>query len=95
MPLTTTVVSGNSADEPERIAVLAYREEYLECGFARYKGKTLRLTPLYLSSSNRVKGLIRLLSIGLQVLCLLEFTARKALQEKGEKLAGIYKGNPN
>jgi hypothetical protein len=29
------------------------------------------------------------------VLCLLEFTARKRLQEKGEKLAGIYKGNPN
>lgn len=30
-------------------AVLAYREEYLvERGFARYKGKTLGLTPLYL-----------------------------------------------
>jgi transposase len=77
-------------------AVLAYREEYLvERGFARYKGKTLGLTPLYLSSNNRVKGLIRLLSIGLRVLCLLEFTARKTLQAKGEKLAGIYKGNPN
>lgn len=76
-------------------AVLAYRDEYLvERGFARYKGKTLGLTPLYLSSDNRVKGLIRLLSLGLRVLCLLEFTARRALRDQGEKLAGIYPGNP-
>ena len=76
-------------------AVLAYREEYLiERGFGRYKGKVLGLTPLYLSSENRVKGLVRLLSIGLRVLCLLEFSVRKALSEQGEKLAGIYRGNP-
>lgn len=76
-------------------AVLAYRDEYLvERGFARYKGKTLGLTPLYLSVDNRVKGLIRLLSLGLRVLCLLEFTARRALRDQGEKLAGIYPGNP-
>jgi len=76
-------------------AVLAYRDEYLvERGFARYKGKPLGLTPLYLSFDNRVKGLIRLLSLGLRVLCLLEFTARRALRDQGEKLAGIYPGNP-
>ena len=76
-------------------AVLAYREEYLiERGFGRYKGKVLGLTPLYLSSGNRIKGLVRLLSIGLRILCLLEFSVRKALDEKGEKLAGIYRGNP-
>lgn len=76
-------------------AVLAYRQEYLiEHGFARYKGKTLGLTPVYLSSTTRVKGLIRLLSIGLRVLCLLEFSVREALKKKDEKLSGIYKGNP-
>ena len=76
-------------------AVLAYREEYLiERGFGRYKGKGLGLTPLYLSNESRIKGLVRLLSIGLRILCLLEFSVRKALDEKGEKLAGIYKGNP-
>ena len=76
-------------------AVLAYRQEYLiEHGFARYKGKTLGLTPIYLSSTTRIKGLIRLLSIGLRVLCLLEFTVREALQKREEKLSGIYKGNP-
>jgi transposase len=76
-------------------AVLAYRQEYLiEHGFARYKGKTLGLTPIYLSSEIRIKGLIRLLCIGLRVLCLLEFTARQALKKEDEKLSGIYKGNP-
>jgi len=76
-------------------AVLAYREQYLiERGFSRYKGKVLGLTPLYLSSEDRIKGLIRLLSIGLRVLCLLEFKVRKALREQGEKLAGLYRGNP-
>jgi len=51
-------------------------------------------TPLYLSSEERIKGLIRLLSIGLRILCLLEFSVRKALSDQGEKLAGIYRGNP-
>jgi len=76
-------------------AVLAYREEYIiEHGFNRLRGKLLGLTPLYLTSTTRIKGLIRLLSIGLRVLCLVEFTVRKALQEQGEKLDGIYAGNP-
>lgn len=45
-------------------AVLAYREEYLiERGFNRYRGKLLGLTPLYLSSTTRIKGLIRLLRV--------------------------------
>ena len=76
-------------------AVLAYRNEYLiERGFNRLRGQLLGMTPLYLSSTTRIKGLIRLLCIGLRVLCLVEFTVREALQEKSEKLAGIYAGNP-
>ena len=50
--------------------------------------------PLYLCSEDRIKGLIRLLSIGLRILCLFEFSVRKALNDGGEKIAGIYKGNP-
>lgn len=89
------VYACNDKDLSLAEAVLAYRQEYLiEHGFARYKGKTLGLTPLYLCSTTRIKGLIRLLSIGLRILCLLEFTVQKALQERGEKLSGIYKGNP-
>ena len=76
-------------------AVLAYREEYLiERDFNRLRGKTLAMTPLYLNSTTRIKGLIRLLCIGLRVLCVFEFTVREALRKSAEKLAGIYAGNP-
>ncbi len=54
----------------------------------------LGITPLFLSSTTRIKGLIRLLSIALRVLCLTEFTVRKALQEQEAKLDNIYAGNP-
>ena len=76
-------------------AVLAYREEFIiERGFNRLRGKKLGLTPLFLCSTTRIKGLIRLLSIALRVLCLVEFTVRVALQKQDEKLNGIYAGNP-
>ena len=52
------------------------------------------MTQLYLSSSTRIKGLIRLLCFGLRVLCIVEFTAREALRKRDEKLAEIYAGNP-
>ena len=76
-------------------AVLAYRAEYLvERGFGRLKGKPLSLTPMYLDTDERVTGLIRLLTIGLRVLTLLEFCVRKQLKEEEGKLAGIYPSNP-
>lgn len=76
-------------------AVLAYRQEYLvERGFARFKGRPLSLTPMYLQDDQRVTGLIRLLSIGLRVLTLLEFIVQRGLAETQEKLDGLYAGNP-
>jgi len=76
-------------------AVLAYREEYvIERGFGRLKGKPLSLTPMYLQSDDRATGLIRLLSLGLRLLTLVEFTVRRELSKQGEKLAGLYAGNP-
>ena len=76
-------------------AVLAYRAEYLvEHGFGRLKGKPLALTPLYLDSDARVTGLIRLLTIALRVLTLLEFGARRQLHAAGQTVAGLYPGNP-
>src|SRR5207253_3020228 len=76
-------------------AVLAYREEYLvERGFGRLKGKPLSLSPMYVHSGRRATGLVRLLSIGLRVLTLLEFRVRQRLAEKQEDLAGLYAGNP-
>jgi transposase len=76
-------------------AVLAYRAEYLvERNFGRLKGKPLSLTPMYLQDDQRATGLTRLLSIGLRVLTLIEHVARKKLQQTGEKLSGLYAGNP-
>jgi transposase len=76
-------------------AVLAYRAEYLvERNFGRLKGKPLSLTPMYLQDDQRATGLTRLLSIGLRVLTLIEHVARRKLQQTGEKLSGLYAGNP-
>jgi transposase len=76
-------------------AVLAYREEYLvEHCFGRLKGKPLSLTPMYLEDDRHATGLTRLLTIGLRLLTLLEHVARSHLAGLGEKLPGLYAGNP-
>lgn len=76
-------------------AVRAYRHEYLiERGFGRLKGKPLSLSPMYLQRDDHATGLIRLLSIGLRVLTLLEFGVRRRLAAEGAMLAGLYAGNP-
>jgi transposase len=76
-------------------AVLAYRQEYLvERGFGRLKGKPLSVSPMYLQSDERATGLVRLLSIGLRMLTLLEYSARQRLADWHEKLSGLYAGNP-
>jgi transposase len=80
---------------PLEQAILAYREEYrVERNFGRLKGKPLSLTPMYLQEDHRATGLIRLLSIGLRVLSLLEGVVRQRLEETQAKLAGLYAGNP-
>jgi transposase len=76
-------------------AVLAYRQEYLvEHGFGRLKGKPLSLSPMYLHDDDRATGLVRLLTIGLRVLALLEFVVRRGLAQTQQKLTGLYAGNP-
>src|SRR5207237_5705621 len=54
----------------------------------------LSLRPLYLAWEERVKGLLRLLLIGLRVLTLLEFTVRQQLATQQEPLVGLYAGQP-
>jgi transposase len=61
-------------------AVLAYRDEYIiERGFGRLKGKPLSLTHNDLQRDDHATGLVRLLTIGLRVLTLLEFVVRSKL----------------
>jgi hypothetical protein len=76
-------------------AVLADRSQYLVArDMGRLNGHPLSLTPMYLQRDDHATGLIRLLSIGLRVLTLLEFVVRQRLAATGTVLAGVYTGNP-
>jgi transposase len=76
-------------------SALAYRNQYIiDRGMGRLKGQPLSLTPMYLQRDDHATGLIRLLSIGLRVLTLLEFVVRRRLAAEGTQLAGLYAGNP-
>jgi transposase len=75
-------------------AVLASRNEYLvEKSVGRLKGRPLSLTPMYVQRDDHATGLIRLLSMALRVLTLLEFVGRRQLATEGAQLAGLYAGN--
>lgn len=54
----------------------------------------LAITPLFLKDDNRIRGLLLLLGIALRVLTLTEFVARRSLAATGERLKGLYAGNP-
>src|SRR5260370_1863304 len=76
-------------------AVEAYRDEYLvEHNFGRLKGHPLSLSPMYVERDDHATGLVRLLSIALRVLTLMEFVVRRQLDQEGAALAGLYAGNP-
>jgi transposase len=73
----------------------AHRSEYIvERSFGRLKGKPLSLTPMYLQDDQRATGLVRLLSLGLRLLTLMEFSVRRHLAQKEDTLSGVYAGNP-
>lgn len=75
--------------------VNAYRGQYIvEQGNSRLKGKPLSLIPLYLEREDHMTGMVRLLSIALCSLTLLEFVVRRKLFEVQKPLTGIYPGNP-
>jgi transposase len=76
-------------------AVLAYREPHLiEGGFARLKGRPLSLSPLFLQRPDHVTGLIRLLSIALRLLTLVQYVVRQQVAAHGTTLAALSAGNP-
>ena len=76
-------------------AVWAYRSHYVvERSFGRLKGQPLSLRPMYLQREDHATGLIRLLSLALRVLILLEFVVRRQLALEEATLAGVYAGNP-
>ncbi len=77
-------------------AVLTYRQSPIfERGFSRLKNRPLGLRPLYLHREDHIVGLVRLLSLALRLLTLVEFVVRRELQAHAETLAGLYEGNPH
>lgn len=76
-------------------AVLAYRgAPRIERNFRRLKGRPLGIRPLYVQRDEHVTGMVRLLTLALRVLTLVEHVVRKRLRAAGEALAGLYAGNP-
>lgn len=72
-----------------------YRDEWLvERGFHRFKKGHIPALPLFLRLPKRIKGLMVLLTIALQVLTLMEFVSRKELSKKDETISGLLPGNP-
>jgi transposase len=82
-------------DLPLERAVEAYRDEYLiERCFERLKGHPFSLAPLYVQRDDHRVGLVRLLTIALRVLTLLEGVVRQNLQKQKGEIVGLYAGNP-
>lgn len=76
-------------------AVSAYRSSStIERNFSRLKGRPLGLRPFFVQRQDHLTGLVRLLSLALRVLTLMEFVVRRSLQTAQAQLAGLYPGNP-
>lgn len=76
-------------------AVWAYRgAPTIERGFHRLKGRPLGIRPLYVQREDHARGMVRLLSLALRLLTLVEHVVREELKKAGESLSGLYAGNP-
>lgn len=89
-------VTNSSQDElPLAQALLTYRQApVFERDFSRLKGAPLGLRPVYLHREDHIIGLVRLLSLALRLLTLVEFIVRQELQQSQLPLPGLYPGNP-
>jgi transposase len=76
-------------------AVQVYRgAPRIDRDFRRLKGHPLGIRPLYVQRDDHARGMVRLLSLALRVLTLVEHVVRERLQAAGEALKGLYAGNP-
>ena len=76
-------------------AIQAYRDEWLvERDVARLKGKPLSLRPLWVSREDHAVGLTHLLTLGARLLAVMEFHIRQKLQAAGQRLTGLFAGQP-
>lgn len=66
----------------------------IERDFTRLKGHPLGLRPLYVQREDHAKGMVRLLSLGLRLLTLVEHIVREELHKAVQTLTGLYAANP-
>ncbi|MEN8128358.1 MAG: IS1634 family transposase [Planctomycetota bacterium] len=80
---------------PLEQAIWAYRgASHIERNFGRFKGRPLGIRPLYVRREDHALGMVRVLSLALRVLTVVEHVVRQQLLNTGEALSGLYAGNP-
>lgn len=76
--------------------IKSYRDEYrIEHLFDYLINRDVGLLPIYLKKEERIKGLIRLLSLAMRFSMLIQYDVRIKLSKNGGQLKGIYPGNKN
>ncbi len=65
-----------------------------EHGFHRIKGGMLKVAPIFLRTDRHIRGLLLIVTMGLRLLTLVEFVARRNLAARGATLSGLYAGAP-
>ncbi len=83
---------------PKRLSfgdvVKCYRKEYrVEKIFNRLKSR-LNVAPYYVKREDQVVGMNNLLTLGVRVLTLAEYTVRRSLRKDRAELKGLHPGNP-
>ena len=77
------------------VSVLSYRSGWrLERDFHLLKDTPLGIRPLYVKSDAQIGGLVRLMTLALRMLSLVEMEGRRGMAATGEKAKGYYSGQP-
>lgn len=75
--------------------VLSYRDQFIiEHEFHRLKGVCLSLTPIYIQKDNRIDGLVKLLTLALRILGMIEIPIHDSIKKRGTALDGLFEYNP-
>jgi transposase len=76
-------------------AIRLYRQApKIERHFHLFKDAPIGIEPLFVRRDDQIKGLVRLLSLCVRLLTLIEIVSRRNLALDGEKLSDLYEGNP-
>jgi transposase len=78
-----------------RDSVLTYRGGWcVERMFHLFKDQPLGIRPLFVRRDDQIQGLTHLVTLALRVLTLFEVLVRRGQENSGEKLEGLYPGQP-